>query len=159
MSAKFNPFATILQFLDQYQAKYELLDHEPVFTSAQAQQIRGLEGVIGAKALLIKTNLGYFLVVMPGTERLDSKKLKAHLGCKKLRFATPEEVVEIMGCEIGACYPLGPVCKTPMVVEASLAQAKRIAFNPGRHNRSVIMAWSEYERLLTPELVDLRQSP
>src|SRR5438105_338922 len=103
------PYEKIIQLLDQSQILYELLEHEAVYTSEQAAKIRGLSLDQGAKSLLLKAKNDFILVVLPGNKKLDSKRVKQLLFVKDLRFATPEEVKEIMGCEVGACYPFGNI--------------------------------------------------
>ena len=91
--------------------------------------------------------------MLPGDTRADSKRLKALLGTKVIRFASPEEVEEQMGCQIGSCYPLGVAAGLRTLVDTSLAQNEYIAFNPGRHDISIKMKYTDYIALARPELV------
>lgn len=150
-----NPYEEIVKLLDNQTIKYEILEHEPVYTSEQAAKVRGLSLREGAKSLLLKAGNKFILVVLPGDKKLDSKKLKQRLSTKNLRFASPEEVKEIMGCEIGACYPIGTIIGIKPLVETSLSQNEIISFNPGVHNKSIKIQWDDYQRLANPELADI----
>ena len=151
-----DPYEAIIRLLEVSHIVYEKTEHEPVFTSEEAAAVRGVSMSQAAKALLFKTKEGNFvLVVLPGDKRADSKKLKEILKTKGLRFATPEEVEEHMGCKIGSCYPLGVVAGLRTLVDKSLGHNKEIFFNPGRHDVSVHMAYTDYERLSTPEIVSV----
>ena len=147
-----DPYNLITSFLDEKDVVYEIIDHEPVFTSEQAASVRGLNPSEGAKSLLLKTDKGFVLAVLPGDRRLNSKAVRSILGCKDIRFAAPEEVVANMGCEIGACYPFGNLISIRMVVDPSLGDNQFISFNPGRHDRTIRMAWKEYSENVLPEL-------
>lgn len=109
----------------------------------------------GAKALLLKAGNDFVLVVVPGDKKVDSKKLKKNLGVKKVRFATPEEVKEKMGVEIGACYPFGNVVGLRTLVDESLSKNEIISCNPGRHDISIKFKFSDYQKLVKAELVDV----
>ncbi len=152
-----NPSEAIFRFLNEKNISYEVLEHEAVYTSEQAAQVRGLHLTQGAKSLLLKANKEFVLVILPGDKKLDSKKLKTLLGIKSLRFATPEEVKEKMGCEIGACYPFGNLINLQMFVDNNLANNDVIFFNPGIHTKSIKMKWKDYDTHVHPNMRDLSQ--
>lgn len=139
-----NPFEKIIQFLEAKGAKYEIFEHEPVYTSEQAAKARGESLGDGAKSLLLKAGDSFLLAVLPGDKRLDNKKLKKILGVKNIRFATSEEVKEIMGCEIGACYPIGDIAGVRTIVDNAFLHNINICFNPGVHDKTIKMKWNDY---------------
>lgn len=150
-----SPYIKITFFLKHAGIEYEELEHEPVFTSEQAAQVRGISLTQGAKSLLIKAKDEFVLVILPGDKRLDTKKLKTLLGIKDMRFAKPEEVVEIMGCEIGACYPFGNLINVKMIIDKSLSENEIISFNPGVHNKSIKIKWQDYKSNVNPLMVNI----
>ena len=152
-----NPYHAITSFLESKNVPYEVLEHEAVFTSEQAARVRGTNLHQGAKALLFKAKDEFVLVVMPADKKGDSKKIKTILGVKDLRFATPEEVKEIMGCEIGACYPFGNLIDLRMVVDEGLADNEVIAFNAGDHTRSLKIKYRDYSAVTVPQIADVTQ--
>jgi len=81
------PYDKITELLRAHHINYQELDHEPVYTSQEAARIRGLSLDEGAKSLLLKTKHKFVLVVLAGSKKLDSKKLKNILSVKDLRFA------------------------------------------------------------------------
>jgi len=104
-----NPYEDIIGVLRANSINFEELDHEPVYTSEDAAKVRGLSVEAGAKSLLFKAKDKFVLVVLSGSKRVDSKKLKRLLAVKEIRFATPAEVNNKMGCIVGACYPFGSI--------------------------------------------------
>ena len=150
-----NPYEDIINLLKNKNVQYEEFDHDPVYTSEEAGKIDGLSLEEGAKSLLLKAKDIFVLVVLSGDKKLDSKKLKKTLGIKDLRFATPAEVKDKMGCIIGACYPFGSVVGLKTYLDGSFATQQNISFNPGLHHKSVKIKLSDYLALEKPERVDV----
>ena len=151
------PFEKIKDLLKKKGVEYEVLEHKPVFTSEEAAQIRGTSMDEGAKSLLLKLKKEFILVVVPGSSRLSMKKLRKHTHDNKSRFAKPEEVIEIMGCEIGSCYPVGSIISIRTIVDPAFGKSKYIAFNPGVHDRTIRMKWEDYLILGEWEIVDVTE--
>ena len=152
-----NPYQEIVKLLKTYNISYEDTEHEPVYTSAQAAKIRGISASQGAKALLLKCENGFILALLQGDRKLDSKKLKSLLKIKNLRFASPKEVKDTMGCEIGACYPFGNLIGLPTYADNYLSTNDTISFNPGIHTHSIEMKWQDFYSLVKPKMVDISE--
>lgn len=150
-----NPYGKIIALLAGKGINYKISEHEPVYTSEQASRARGESMDKGAKSLLIKTEGDFVLVVLPGSKQLDSKKLRDFLGVKKMRFATPDEVKEVMGCEIGACYPIGSVAGIKTIVDKSMSDNDSICLNPGVHDKTIEIKWADYESIADFETADI----
>lgn len=149
------PFELIISFLEAAGVKYRLIEHEPVFTSEQAARVRGISASMGAKSLLLKAEGGFMLAVLSGNLKLDVKKLEEFYNVKEARFAKLDEVKVVMGCEVGACYPFGNLIGVRMLVDNELAKNKEISFNPGVHNKSLIMKWEDYKAVVNPTMADI----
>lgn len=150
MSQKYDE---IIALLDSKGAKYEILEHGHVVSVDDAQRETGIDPKEGAKALVLKTGDKFVLCVVRGTNKLDYKKVRDILGVRKLHFATPEEVKQVMGVDIGACYPFGEIAGIDMLVDETLAENKKITFSPGVHDKHIYMEWSEYSKTTNPKLV------
>ncbi|MCL5438495.1 MAG: NUDIX domain-containing protein [Patescibacteria group bacterium] len=150
-----NPYQTIINLLEANKIAFELIEHEPVYTSEQAAKVRGLSLKEGAKSLLLKAGDGFVLAVLPGNRKLDSKKLKNLLKVKDLRFATSEEVKKTMGCEIGACYPIGVIIGLKPFIDSSFLNTEIISFNPGVHAKSIKMNLRDFLKLADHEIKDI----
>jgi len=152
-----NPYQKIIELLDSQGIKYEIAEHKPVYTSEQAARVRNESVDTGAKSLLLKADNDFVLIVLPGGKRLSSKKTKDILGSKNLRFATPQEVKEIMSCEIGACYPLGKIIGIKTIVDNALLENNEISFNPGLHDRTIKLKSKDYLLVAAAELADVSE--
>jgi Ala-tRNA(Pro) deacylase len=149
------PYEKIIELLKTNNIWFESIEHEPVYTSEQAALVRGLKLEQGAKSLLFKAGSDFVLVVVGGNQKVDWKKLKQMLGTKNIRMAKPEEVVQQMGVEIGACYPFGNIAGLRTLVDKALAKQKIISCNPGRHDISIKFKFADYKGIVRPEIVSV----
>lgn len=145
-------FEKIKAFLDKNNIDYEFKEHEPVRTSEEAAAVRGEDIKIGAKALLLKADDMFVVVVLSAAKRIDSKALKKILGVKSLRFATSEEVKEKTGCEPGGFPPFAHVFGLNLVVDKSIFENEFMAFNAGERTKSLKMETEDYLELLKPRI-------
>ena len=81
--------------LKQHDVAFQVLRHEPVYTSEEAARVRGTPLASGAKALICKGEDRFVMFVVPADRKLDSRAVRRVKGWRKLRFATREEVMEI----------------------------------------------------------------
>ena len=134
---------------------FTFLFHEPVYTSEQAAAVRGVPLASGAKALVLKTDDKFVMVVVPADRKLDSKKARTALGSRSLRLATREEVEQITGLQPGSIPPFGSLFGLPTWCDPALGESASINFNAGDHAISVQMAYTDYTALEQPTLADL----
>jgi Ala-tRNA(Pro) deacylase len=138
--------------LRQQGVAFDVLRHEPVYTSEQAAAVRGTPLSSGAKALICKGDDQFVMFVLPADRRLASKAIRRARGWRKLRFATAEEVRELSGLEPGSIPPFGSLFGLATLCDGRLGENQTINFNAGDHTISVSMAYADYVRVEQPEL-------
>jgi Ala-tRNA(Pro) deacylase len=147
---------TVLQrlgeWLDQNDVPYQRLEHEAVFTSAEAARVRGTSLSSGAKALICKADDRFLMFVMPADRRLANKLVRQQLGTRQLRFASPEEVLELTGLRPGSIPPFGSLFGMPTYCDERLRREPRINFNAGDHCVSFSMTFDDYAAAENPQL-------
>lgn len=128
------------------------LQHEPTLTSADSARVRGEPLFVGAKALLLKVDAVFSLFVLPADQKLDSAAIKRHFQAKKLRFATPAELLEQTGLVPGSVPPFGrPVLPYDLYADATIGtQLDRVAFNAGALTHSLILSATDWRRIAQP---------
>lgn len=148
-------FDRIVSLLRENNISYKLFEHEPVFTSDEAANVRGTNPAAGAKALIFRADENFIMLVLPGNKRVDSKKFKKDFDIKDLRFASPEQVEEITnGVKIGAVHPIGSLHRLPVYVDPSLGENEKIVFNAGLHEKSIEIAYRDYIGLVKPKVAN-----
>jgi Ala-tRNA(Pro) deacylase len=134
---------------------FTVLRHQAVFTSEEAAAVRGTPLSSGAKALVMKAGDEFVLLVLPADRKLDSKKARAALGVKSLRFGTKEEVEQLTGLQPGSIPPFGSLFNLPTCCDPALALNESINFNAGDHCISVQMRYADFVAVEKPRLVDV----
>ena len=136
-------------------AQFTVLRHAPVFTSEEAAAVRGTPLSSGAKALVVKAAEAFVLLVVPADRKLDSKKARAGLGVKAMRFATREEVEQLTGLQPGSIPPFGSLFGLPCHCDPALALNDTFNFNAGDHSISISLRYDEYARVERPAALEM----
>jgi Ala-tRNA(Pro) deacylase len=127
----------IRQVMNRSGVPIECREHEPVYTNPAMAIALGVKESETVKSLVIKTKEGNFAVlVLPGDKRMDWKLVAARTNSKKVGFAKPEEVLKIIGCEVGCVPPFGHITELPILMDAELLKKDLVYFNPGVHDKS-----------------------
>ncbi len=147
-------FDRIVDTLKNQSIEFDLLTHEPVHTSQEAAAVRGSELDQGAKALLCIADGTPVLLVVPGSQKVDTRRFKQAFGFKNLRFATTDEVLAITSVAVGAVPPFGSAMQVQTYTDQSLSHNEYIAFNPGLHTRTIVMTYADFIQVENPLLGD-----
>lgn len=154
---KTKAFRDLISFLDRNNCPYELYEHEPYNnTYENVEQITGVSLSIAAKSLLYKITDGYVLVVLPLFERISSGKLRRAIGQKNVRLATPDELYKVMSCSPGTCHPVGSLVGVRTIADVALADMPEFSLGTGDARCTIVMSYKAYERIVRPEVFDVR---
>ena len=98
------------QFIDRHNiaARIIRLD-EHTLTVHEAAHALNVAADQVIKSLVFEVHGNPFLVIANGPARVDRKKLAAHIGVgrKKVKFADPDQVLEMTGFIVGSMPPFG----------------------------------------------------
>ena len=148
-------FYKLKNFLEEHKIEYKVYEHEPVYTSEQAARVRGVELKTGVKAMVLKTNEGKFLLgLVAADKKIDLDKLAKFVGVRKLKLASPSEVLEVTGCETGSVHPFGNLYNLPTYLDRSVLENLWVNFNAGLHTVSISMKSEDLARLIKPIICD-----
>lgn len=132
---------------------FESHEHVAVFTVAESRAIdRDIPGA-HTKNLFLKDAAGdFWLVTVPAEARVDLKALPDAIGCKRVSFAKPEDMVRLLGIEPGSVTPLAMINAAPgsvgVALDTTLAEAHRINVHPLRNTGTLGLAGKEVANLL-----------
>ena len=147
--------AKLLKRLHEMRIEFVRMIHAPVYTSAEAAEVRGSTLHSGAKALIMKTDDKYLMAVIPADLALDNAALRALVGSKHLRFATKEELLEWTGLTPGSVPPFGSLFNMPTICDDRLAENVEINFNAGSHTQSLRLSNAGYLRAESPTIAKI----
>ena len=148
-------FERIVARLRDAGVEYRHLQHEETRTSEDAARVRGESTRIGGKALVFKADDRFRLLVISAARQVKSSAARRAFGSHRLRFASAEELSELTGGLVpGSVPPFGePILPLPLYVDRTVMANDRIAFNAGSLTDSIIMARSDWERLVSIEKI------
>jgi Ala-tRNA(Pro) deacylase len=139
------------EFLSRNHVSFERLRHPSTYTANRIAQSLHVPGRKMAKSVLIRTNHGYMLVVLPASCRIDMDRLRQELGEPEIELATEDEIEQLFDdCERGAMPPFGSLYHLPTVVDDTLAQDE-IVFEGQDHDEAMRMAYKDYETIEHPK--------
>ena len=140
--------------MESLKISIEITEHEPVYTNPAMAQALGVKESQTVKSLVLKTREGKFAVlVLPGDKKLDWKVVANQLDTKKVEFAKPEEVLALVGCEVGCVPPFGHMTELPIYMDKELLKKDFLYFNPGVHHKSFkVKAW-DLRKLCNPKMM------
>jgi len=147
----------ILEHLTSLGIAYEKLEHEVVTTSEAAAGARSSRLEEGAKALIVKAGDAFHHLIISAAKRVDNNKLRKILGTRKVRFARPEEVMDLTGCMPGAVPPFGNLFGLKVYMDDALLAEDTVYFNCGSHTVSLRMSREDLTRATDAEVTRFSQ--
>jgi len=115
---------------------YTILVHAQNISSAQDGAQTGL-GALSAMAptFILRTEAGYLAAIVRGDTRLSYKKIKQKLGLKNVSLATPEQVKQLTGSEVGHVALVNHGLKT--IVDERVTEVETIYGGSGEPNHTL----------------------
>lgn len=131
----------LYEILDKLNISYEEIEHEPVFTIEQAQNIKNKINGMGCKNLFLTDKKGkYFLVIIEENKKANIKEIENIIGTRHLSFANNEELREILSLEQGSVTPFGIINdvenKVKLVIDNDLKD-KKLLFHPNINTKTL----------------------
>jgi Ala-tRNA(Pro) deacylase len=121
--------------LDELGIAHRTVEHKPVFTMAESEEVeRALPGG-HTKNLFLKDKRGaLFLVIAEGHTKIDLKSLPAAIGSGRLSFGNPELLLEVLGVPAGSVTALSLINvaagRLSVVIDANLMAYDSINCHP-----------------------------
>jgi Ala-tRNA(Pro) deacylase len=149
------PASKLRKFLDDHGVKYVSIRHSPTFTAQEIAQSVHVSGRDFAKTIVVSTENGMAMVVLPAARRIVMSDLREMLLVPHVRLASEQEFRDLFpDCEVGAMPPFGHLYGLPVYVAGSLAEEDEIAFNAGTHTEVIKMSYEDFEALARPVVLD-----
>jgi Ala-tRNA(Pro) deacylase len=141
----------IMNLLRERQIPFEVIEHQPVFNNAAMAEAAKVALGDTLKNIMLETTEGEIIVVVvPGDQRFDSKRLTAKAGTKRVTFAKPEKVLEYAGCAVGCVPPFGHARPVRVFLDTAVLAKGAVYFNPASHTKSVKIEAKRLSELGTP---------
>ncbi len=139
---------TLNNFLKQKNAVYDLVPHAHTGSSMETAQAAHVSGNALAKAVILKDEEHYIMVVIQSSEHVDLAELKRKFG-HTYELASETELGEVFkDCELGAVPPIGKAWAMDVFLDECLLEQEHVYFEAGDHVDLVRMESPEFARLM-----------
>ena len=148
----------VTKVLDDAGVEYELLSHPHTETAAAEAEALGVDpGEVG-KTLVLSTPDGNVRAVLPGSARLDVRKVRDVLRVtgKRVHLLSEDALTrDYKEFELGAVPPLGGKSRDRVLVDTRLAERDSIVIEAGSHDESVRIRTADLIRLTEAQVADI----
>ena len=141
-------------WLKKHNIHYILHTHPAVFTVQEAKEQCGHIPGTHCKNLFLKNKKSgqLYLVTIPDGKRLDLNQFRKLIGAPKVRFAEPEDLLNILGITPGAVSPIGLVNdienKVIFMVDQEIWNAKEICCHPNINTETLQIPIADFRNLI-----------
>ena len=155
-------YTKLIELLDQHNAQYRLIDHEPEGRTEIVSPMRGNKVSQAAKCIVIMVKIGkkvtkYVLAVVAGDAKVNLNAIKALFNGTYISFATPEIAEKLAGSVSGTILPFSFSPELELIVDPELLKNEELFFNAARLDRSMALKTSDYKELAKPRLEHIAQ--
>jgi Ala-tRNA(Pro) deacylase len=125
----------LIRMLKDNGFEYFVEEHAPLFTVEDSKLLRGqIEGAHSKNLFLKDAKANFFLISIEESASIDLKKTMQQIQSKKLSFAKPEYLQDILGIEPGSVSPFALLNDTKKQVEfyldRSFLDSETVNFHP-----------------------------
>lgn len=139
--------ATLKEFLDSQQVAYELIPHSRTGSSMETAEEARVPGNRVAKAVIIRENGSYAMVIVPSARHVDLAILRQQFG-HEAELATEAELGNLFpDCAIGAVPPVGAAWGLDTYLDDCLLDQQEVYFEAGDHEELVRVSSEQFQRL------------
>lgn len=131
--------SAVTQYLQGRGVEFWTLNHPRAFTTADEATALGVTPDRIAKTLVLDTDTGHALAVIPGDRRLDKELLEGVAG-PHARLASEDEIAnDFPQFELGAIPPLGALLEVTAYVDPDVGFHEDVVFAGGSQTESIEM--------------------
>jgi Ala-tRNA(Pro) deacylase len=139
--------ARVQHYLDDCGVDYEILEHARTMTSMRTAEAGHISGERLAKAVVLKSDGGYTMAVLPASCHLRLGEVQDYLD-RPVGLATEAEVGQLFAdCDFGAIPAVGGAYGLEMIVDDSLAEQPDVYFEGGDHLSLIHVNAAAFQRL------------
>jgi Ala-tRNA(Pro) deacylase len=145
----------LIDCLNESGVSYEILQHPQAVTAQRVAQVEHIKARHQAKVVMVKSDGNHIMTVIPADHRIDLLKVEKLTG-KPASLETEQDFKSIFpDCAVGAMPPFGNLYGVPTYVDEKLTQQDYIVFEAGTHTDAIKLSYSDYEKIVRPQVADL----
>ncbi len=131
-------------FLDAQNVRYSVIEHHPVYTVEEAEQLHLPHPEAGAKNMFLRDDKkrNYYLLTVRDALAVNLKSFQEKIGARRLSFASEDDLMRYLNLVKGAVAPFGILnddSRTVQVYVDAYFRGKTISAHPNENNATVYL--------------------
>jgi Ala-tRNA(Pro) deacylase len=123
----------VTEYLQRRDKAFEVLPHPPALNSIDEARVIGIGAEDVIKTVVLDTDAGHVLAVLPAVERLDLKLAQRALQDQHAHLASEDEMSrDFPDFELGAVPPLAALVGVPTYVDPEVMTHETVVFAGGQ---------------------------
>ena len=130
-------------FLREYNIPFSRVDHDEANTIADCREIEKVLGAEICKNLFLKNSAKtqYYLLLMDGNAKFDSKVIARQIDSTRLSFADADDMVSMLGIHPGSVSVMGLINDTSdsvsLLIDSSLTEKEYFCCHPCKNTSTL----------------------
>lgn len=144
----------VVKLYESHNIAYDVVTHDQAVSAADHSRARGTSPHSACKAMLLrlqitKSKKSYVLATLPGDMSIDLESLKTHYDCKRVSFASEDEVSSQLNCNPGEVAPFSFNKDIPMIIDPRLWDDNEMIYHGHGHlNQSIKVKSVDFKSLV-----------
>jgi len=145
----------LINCLNESGVAYEILQHPEAVTAQRVAEVEHIKARHQAKVVMVKSNGNHVMAVVPADRRIDLQKVEKVTGKPASLESEVDFKTIFSDCAVGAMPPFGNLYGLPTYVDERLAREDYIVFEAGTHTDAIKLKYTDYQKIVKPEVADL----
>jgi len=136
-------------YLSKHNLYYIEYKHPPVSSVEESKSLKVKVPGMHCKTLFLKDDKGkFYLIGMKADKRLNTSALKKVLNAKKLNFASPTELKEVLNLAPGSVSIFGIINSknTSLIIDEDVWSADLVGFHPNLNTSTLVLNHENLEK-------------
>lgn len=148
----------VYDFLDGLGISYERVDHPAAMTMEDCREVDEALDAMVCKNLVLcnRQQTQFYLLMVPGNKRFQTKELSRQLGLSRLSFAGEEHLKQLLDVTPGSvsvmCLMHDPEQKVQLLVDRDVMHGECIGFHPCINTSSLRVAQDDLWNRILPAM-------
>jgi Cys-tRNA(Pro)/Cys-tRNA(Cys) deacylase len=139
--------------------RFRVVRTERARSAEESAAFQGIEVAQLIRTIVVRRGeADYVFVLVPGGRQIDWPRLRARLGVNRLSLPDQDEARDATGYERGAITPFAAATTWPVVADATLMGADRVAIGAGAHGVNLHIDPADLVRLLDADVAVVTRS-
>lgn len=142
----------LINYLEKYKINFKQIEHRVVYTAYDTAQTLRKKLQEIAKTLLVKTEKGYALIIVPASRMVDFRKLKKVLQVKQVEIAREGTMKTLLKIKPGALMPFSGLYRIkkkgaehlPVYIDSTFVSVRKVIASAGTFTDSVEMSLKNF---------------